>query len=359
MEESFHDSSWQVTITEMAELLRRLHLMFSLSSEVIAQMAAYPFLRFWTQSVREQLHATRDLQFQTSGSTGHPKFQQHTWAALGQEVDFLTTLFPATKRIVRAVPCHHIYGFLFTLLLPQRLAVPTVEARTWSPSKLQQALQPGDLLVSHPLHWQSFQRSVMTVPAGVTGVTSTAPFSSATWQQLQQQGLQQIVEVYGSTETAGVAWREQPEDWFTLFPYWNWDPSANVPTLRRAEEAAAFPLMDQIELHPQDHRRFRPLRRRDEAVQVAGHNVFPSHIADRLREHSLVEDCAVRLMRPDEGSRLKAFVVGTGNRVLEPAEQQSLRAWIASQLPAPQQPKSLRFGSELPRNDAGKLTDWT
>ena len=52
-----------------------------------------------------------------------------------------------------------------------------------------------------------------------------------------------------------------------------------------------------------------PLKRRDACVQVAGINVYPKHVEKILSQHPAVKTCRVRLMRPEEGTRLKAFVV--------------------------------------------------
>ena len=62
-------------------------------------------------------------------------------------------------------------------------------------------------------------------------------------------------------------------------------------------------------------------------------------------------------MRPEEGSRLKAFVVpSTG------ADPQVLRSelgrWTESRLTAPERPKAFAMGYQLPRNAMGKLSDW-
>jgi long-chain acyl-CoA synthetase len=49
--------------------------------------------------------------------------------------------------------------------------------------------------------------------------------------------------------------------------------------------------------------------RAEGAVQVGGVNVFPDVVGRVLTAHSGVAQAAVRLMRPEEGTRLKAFVV--------------------------------------------------
>ena len=99
--------------------------------------------------------------------------------------------------------------------------------------------------------------------------------------------------------------------------------------------------------------------RHDGGVQFAGVNVFPSLVAAVLRQHPLVADVAVRLMRPEEGSRLKAFVVPKQPHADSSAFMADLRGWIDSRLTAPERPKAIRTGTRLPATAAGKLSDWS
>src|SRR5438067_8507290 len=66
-------------------------------------------------------HFDAALTFGSSGSTGQPKRCSHALATLEQEAQVLGMLFPERRRLLAAVPSHHIYGFLFTQLLPRHL----------------------------------------------------------------------------------------------------------------------------------------------------------------------------------------------------------------------------------------------
>ena len=109
-----------------------------------------------------------------------------------------------------------------------------------------------------------------------------------------------------------------------------------------------------------DSHRFIPLRRHDNAVQVAGQNVYPQRIAQTLMEHPCIQQCAIRLMRPDEGMRLKAFIVPTDSRpeTLLQLQPSALRQWCTTRLDAPSTPRIFTLGSALPQTPMGKLTDW-
>ena len=106
-----------------------------------------------------------------------------------------------------------------------------------------------------------------------------------------------------------------------------------------------------------DGNRFLPVGRIDEAVQVGGVNVFPLSIAACLKRHPDVLDAAVRLMRGDEGNRLKAFIVPRAD-VTAAELQARLDGWIQNKLTSAQHPKSFSFGAQLPRDANGKLSDW-
>jgi acyl-coenzyme A synthetase/AMP-(fatty) acid ligase len=109
-----------------------------------------------------------------------------------------------------------------------------------------------------------------------------------------------------------------------------------------------------------DARLFTVGGRTDAAVQEGGVNLFPSQVRLCLCDHPAVADAAVRLMAPNEGDRLKAFVVPhprtTSGRQALYAE---LDAWVRTRLPAPARPRAIEFGPALPADNLGKACDWS
>lgn len=159
--------------------------------------------------------------FTTSGSTGRPKRCVQTFAHLGTEVDALATRWMDSSRVIALAPAHHIYGFLFTALLPDRLAVPCLAAGEIGPARLAAEIRPGDLVVSFPESWAYLARSLPAWPASVEGVVSTGPCPPDVIEELAERGLSRMTEVYGSSETAGIAWRGAPSDDYELMPQWD------------------------------------------------------------------------------------------------------------------------------------------
>lgn len=317
-----------------------------------------PRLADWVAAARASLAGfDAQLVFRTSGSSGMPKRCVHSLAALWREVDELARVLPGRRRVLGAVPAHHIYGFLFTVLLPQAGAgaLPVLDLRGMSPAPLAGLVQPGDLVVAHPDYWRQVAALGLAFPADVTGVSSTAPCPDDVAQALHDAGLR-LVQVYGSSETAGVGWREAAGEPYRLFPYWR---AGDAGTLERAGEGGTserFALQDRLDWRDGLH--FLPAGRIDQAVQVGGTNVFPAYVGEVLGMHPAVLACQVRLMRADEGTRLKAFVVphpgAGGAAALRPA----LDAWITERLAPPERPAAFSFGPSLPRGPGGKLADW-
>lgn len=313
----------------------------------------------WIEVAAEALGCVHQhLSFLSSGSTGEPVACRHRLATLWQEVDAIATLVPGTTRVLAAVPAHHIYGFLFTALLPHRLGdVPVLDIRRHTPQGLAALLRPGDLVISQPAHWALLARHLSRWPAGVRGVSSTAPCPDALARQLVAAGLDELLQIYGSSQTAGIGWRRAAEAPFTLWPFWSADDADPARLWRTDPEGRpeAHALQDHLAWH--GPRQFSVAGRRDAAVQVAGTNVYPERVRALLCRHPEVADAAVRRMAPHEGDRLKAFIVPAPGA--DPAAlQAALWDWTAARLSPPETPKAFTLGEQLPVNAMGKPADW-
>ena len=344
-------------------LAEALHLQLR-DGTLDAPLLGRPVLEEWVAAAHAGLAAGgQAITFRTSGSAGTPKRCTHTLATLWQETQVLAGLLPGRRRILSAVPSHHIYGFLFPVLLPRAQGIDEViDLRAASPAAWLDMLRPGDLVVAHPGWWEALARLRPAFGADITGVSSTAPCPDALADELGAAGLR-LVQVYGSSETAGVGWRERGGAPFTLFPYWQ-EADEAAELLRRLPDGsqARYPLQDKLEWSEAaagGERRFRPAGRIDAAVQVGGTNVFPGYVAEVLRMHPAVEDAAVRLMRADEGGRLKAYIVPRTPGADEGAAlREELAAWIGARLSAAERPAAWTFGTRVPRQSSGKPADW-
>jgi 4-coumarate--CoA ligase (photoactive yellow protein activation family) len=252
-----------------------------------------------------------------------------------------------------------MYGFLFTVMLPRHIRCTQVlDIRYTTPQALQRSLRPGDLLVSHPAHWEMMAKYATAIPTGVTGVTSTAACPDRTSRALAVNGLSRLLQIYGSSETGGIGWRDAPTAPYDLFPYLSRDLADDTRLARcvRGAQRRLHALPDHLTWS--DDRSFTVRGRRDAAVQIGGTNVYPEAVRRVLLCHPQVADAAVRPMTLREGGRLKAFVVPKPDTDAAGLSTALMR-WVNTKLGVPERPRSFTIGAALPVNNLGKLCDWS
>ena len=318
-------------------------------------------VRDWAKAMQRARGAgANGFTFSTSGSTGKRQHIRHAHESLMAEACswaqvFQTSAFPV-NRIVTLVPCHHIYGFIWGVLMPKALGVPVIEA---SHEALPELLA-GDLLVGVPDQWRWLAGSVRVVPGHVQGVTSTAPMPGEVHHRLVTADgaaparLARLLQIYGSTQTGGVAWRDSPDAPYTLAPGCSASADGGVTLL--LPDGMRVPLELQDEVQWTGVNQFELLRRTDNCIQVGGHNVSAAWVKEQLLASPAVADASVRLDTQAQLPRLKAFVVLKAPA--DQSQQPAFEAWALDKLPWYAAFSSICYGAELPRNVMGKLTDW-
>ena len=344
---------------ERERLARRAAGFFGLGEDAASSLLSRKRLGDWARFVFDQAGPRpSSITFFTSGSTGDPKPIRHLYYFLEQDAHFLGLMLSGAKRLVSLVPSHHIYGFIYTILIPKVLDLPCEDKRFQRPAAIVRGLGEGDAIIGIPHFWKLFAETRARFPASTVGVTSTGPCPAEIIRDLRKQGLPVIHEIYGSSECGAMGYRSNPDQPLTLAPVWK-RVSAGTFTRLLEDGSDSEPFSFQDELEWLDGFRFLVKRRLDSAVQVAGINIYPQRLVEALLSHETVAECSVRLMRPEEGNRLKAFVVLKPG--IEPgnATRETLRKHLATRLECLEQPKSITFGTALPRNEMGKLSDWT
>lgn len=314
-------------------------------------------LQAWAKVLAKNWQAsTKEITFFTSGSTGMPVPATHPISYHEQEVTALARLFSDRKRIMGFVPRHHIYGFLFSVLLPKALAIEVEWHQPMPTLGLKKILRSGDLVIGFPLFWEKLAKLGVHIPQGTHGVTSTGPCAARIIQALQSNGLTRMTEMYGSSETGGIGYRDTPGSSYKLLPYWQrTQKDFSLTRTFTNGETKEFPLQDTLQWETKSL--FIPVGRADKAVQVAGVNVYPKRVKEIIEHHPKVKECVVRLMRPDEGYRLKALVVPSPKTNVAQLERE-LRLIAKENLSQYERPSSWTFSEALPTNSMGKLADW-
>jgi 4-coumarate--CoA ligase (photoactive yellow protein activation family) len=348
---------------------------FRLESSFGNELAAFSDWEKWAEFLYERLSAcpsSPGYAFSTSGSTGQPKLCLLAQGDLMEETGSLLPFFTDRRRVISVMPIHHVFGFAFALLLPKYLGIPVLHLPPLPTAEFFRTLQNGDLILAFPVFWQSLLKIRACLPAAacpdaLQGVSSAAPCPPELIERLLGNSarsgpghafLAGMTEIYGSTEFGAVGLRRRCRGPYDLLAHLTREALPNGEWGLRRGAGEAAPLPDILDWS--DERRFFPRQRKDSAVQVGGYNVFPLRVARVLGAHPKVRECSVRLMRPDEGHRLKAFVVPEEafRHCSQEELSRELKHWLARRFEPAATPKAIRLGEALPLTPSGKLADW-
>jgi acyl-coenzyme A synthetase/AMP-(fatty) acid ligase len=305
----------------------------------------------------------------TSGSTGEPVAVEKVRSDLEQELQSLEAAFGSglgPARILSTVSHQHIYGLLFRCLWPLCAGRVFSDRMIRFPEELEaETAQGGELaLVASPAF-------LKRLPEALKAGTLAGVFSSGgplSWDAAQASTRLLGVtptEVYGSSETGGIAWRRstRPDQRWTVFPGVQLaaGEGQSLVLLRSPHSAAAasWPLADRGEI---DAGGFRLLGRSDRIVKLEEKRVSLTAMEALLAAHPAVAEARVVAFsgeRETLGAVLRLAqgpIPGRGT-----AERNALIGTLRSHLLAGFEravlPRRWRLVEALPLNDAGKTTE--
>ncbi len=166
----------------------------------------------------------------TSGSTGQPKLISKTYYNIITELQYLYKLLSIQESDVflPLVPGFHIYGLLFTMLLPLLVGCKINLDVPFSPLGI---LEDGvirdksTVIIGNPSLYSgiSFLKKnfqIENLSHVKYFISSTMPLERDTAENITNNLGVSILELYGSTETGGIAYRKTNiSEYWTFFPY--------------------------------------------------------------------------------------------------------------------------------------------
>jgi 3-hydroxymyristoyl/3-hydroxydecanoyl-(acyl carrier protein) dehydratase len=295
----------------------------------------------------------------TSGTSGDSVPWPKTREQLLREVAVLARTFePALgSKFVITVPPAHLYGLLFGVLLPWCTGSAFGRDTPLHPEAVADrvASEGAEVLVSVPVHL----RAIGAVKPGQLGslqrvFSSTAPLDETVARSFAKAHGVGITEVFGSTETGGIAWRRRNES-----PAWT--PLLGVETsiderghlcvdspFLPPDSQRPWPTADLAE--PAPNGAFVHKGRADGVVKVGGRRVSLPHMQQWLARQPRIEDAAVTSVpTPGRGVRILAAVVAPK------LTESDLRERMLEAFPNSSLPRRILFLSALPRESSGKL----
>ncbi|MDK9708504.1 MAG: AMP-binding protein [Desulforhopalus sp.] len=303
------------------------------------------------------------LKIFTGGSTGTPQVWSKTRMNMLSEGLVLAKYFAVTKDdcILATIPPYHIYGLLFSVLLPLVAGAAVVDESPSFPNEIVLLAERHRVthLVSVPAHYRVLGDRQMAIRLAFSSAGMLDAEDNRHFYSNNPAG---IVEVYGSTETGGIATRNrsQGEEFFTPFPTVAWKIADSRLALTSPYLSPELPLdrdgyftiNDRVEAKGPGQ--FALKGRTDTVTKVGGKRVDLGEISALIKKEAGVVDCVV-IALPEaggRGNRIGALVQG------EHADTDAIRKMLADSLEPYALPRLLKKVERIPLSQNGKY-DWT
>jgi acyl-coenzyme A synthetase/AMP-(fatty) acid ligase len=307
----------------------------------------------------------------TSGSTGAPQAIPKKLFQMAAEVATLEAEFGAMlgdPEIMATVSQQHIYGLLFKILWPLA-AGRAVHTRSFSfLEELAAAAERDFLVVSGPAHLKRLAENPVWAPAAKrlkAVFSSGGPLTFDVARETERLLGQRPIEVYGSSETGGIAWRRQHTSDQAWTPFagirWRVDPDDGVLEIvsPNLPDGHWFRTADRVELLAKNG--FLLRGRVDRIVKIEGKRISLDAIESQLAVSPMVAQARV-LALEGRRERVAAFVVPSADGRRKLAEvgklgfDRLLRDTLSRSVEAVGLPRVWRYLDALPVNAQGKTT---
>ncbi|MDR0502380.1 MAG: acyl--CoA ligase [Treponema sp.] len=242
------------------------------------------------------------VHFFTSGTTGRPKIIPQRLKEF--EIDNKNILSRwgeefYTRKLCSTVSQHHIYGFLFSVLLPFTAGIPFRRNMIQLPAEFEKFTDTGYFIITVPAF---LQRAVETETPLSLQLKSPCILTSGgfLFPDVAQKTVNVFgvwpLEMYGSTETSGIAWRQQNQGPMWT-PFGNAELSVNednclvVRSDYIKDPSGVFETADLVKMLPNGQ--FILMGRLDTVVKIEGKRISLPEVENRISESGLVSDVSV------------------------------------------------------------------
>ena len=302
------------------------------------------------------------LRIFTGGSTGTPQIWSKTGENLFGEGFSLARHFAVTEKdcIVATVPPYHIYGLLFSVILPLVSGASVIMDSPSYPGEIADAIQQqgATLLAGIPPHYRALHGKKVAASALRLAFSSAGMLDADDNEAFTHLNKVGIVEVYGSTETGGIATRNRSagETSFTTFPTVEWTIKEERLCVRSPYLSPELPMAGDGYFTTGDRveqcgtTQFILKGRVDGVTKVGGKRVELEEVRAIIKKVRTVSDCVVMAL-PEPGGRehrIVALIQGTE------VEMDLLRKTLVTSLEFYALPRLLKTIDRIPLQENGK-----
>jgi acyl-coenzyme A synthetase/AMP-(fatty) acid ligase len=313
-----------------------------------------------TFAIESKVRARRfSVVFHTSGSTGKSKDIVKPFATLAKEVamhrELLADVLKKKPVFLSTIDPNHMYGTLWRVMLPAAADCPVDPEVILTPESLLAKMQECEnaFLVTTPSFLERFTAYAdeYEVPSNALEIVT----SGALLKREVSMATKRVFgiaprEIFGSTETGGVAWRRQDrgESWSVFDPVKVSLSQGRIKVVSPFSFRRVYVMGDGAEM-ADDRRSFRLLGRMDRIVKINEERIDLAEMEDKVRAAGY-RDAALVAYEGPRGARLGLVIAGESEPPL------AVRSKLLKVFPKGTVPRKVRFVAELPRNPQGKVT---
>jgi len=158
------------------------------------------------------------LAYFTSGSTGYPVAALKSKENLELEGETISVLLQkySIRKVVVTVPFVHLYGTLFGLLYPFLNNIDIVLKEHFLPHDLLDVVDADTLVVTTPMYIAALNKLQIEKDLSKSVfISSTAPLDVATSRAFKDKFKADVIQIFGSTETGGIAYKTNGDSLWT------------------------------------------------------------------------------------------------------------------------------------------------
>ncbi len=315
----------------------------------------------WPPATRSRDADSIFMQLFTGGSTGKPKVWSKTGRNLLAEAAYQAEKygFGGGDLVAATVPPYHIYGLLYTVMAPFLASASVLPGTYVFPGEISSVLseKPVTILVSVPVHYRVLKSARLHAPKLRLAFSSAGPLDSEDAAVFYRQTGVGPEEIYGSTETGGIACKSSATGRNDLEPFecLDWKISHDRLCVRSPFVSPDLPVDGKGFFTTGDRAsdagggRIALLGRADGVVKVGGKRVDLNDVQDRIKRLQGVRDACVISMggRGGRGTDIAA-VIETD------MSEEEARAAMAGALERYAVPRRIRTVASMPATATGK-----
>ncbi|MBP5251865.1 MAG: AMP-binding protein [Treponema sp.] len=302
----------------------------------------------------------------TSGSTGKPKAVPQRMKEFEEDNAFIIRKWSSEflkRKLVTTVSQHHIYGFLFGISLPFTLGVPFRRKRIEYPEEFESLTDGNYMIIATPAFLKRTVEIETKLPLENCFIfTSGGAVSPDLAVHTEKVFGFCPLEVYGSTETSGIAYRQQKYDELEWTPFdnakiWKGDDGCLRIISPYIKDPEGFATADLVDIH--EDGKFILKGRSDSIVKIEEKRISMTEVENRLLETNLVHD--VKVIALESNRQYLAAVIelnAEGNKKFEGEPKLVLNKYFHDFLMKYFEnvviPKKWRFVEKIPVDVQGK-----